>query len=101
MIDNFWAEQAGVRCKVNPEVFLRGIVHDLVDKIRTQKGLAACGSKHAAGRGFEPVDGTARRVFRHALDAIVIGPAVVTIEIAFPFGEEVSNDGLKVSGQDA
>jgi len=37
-------------------------------------------------------------VFAHAADAIIVRPAVVAIEIAFPLGEEVGNDGLKFAG---
>jgi len=72
-----------------------------VNEVRADERLAAGWSEHAARRGFEPVDGAPRGVFRHAFDAVVIRPAVVAVQVAFPLGEEVRNDRLKVAGQDA
>src|SRR5215471_7931647 len=100
VVDHFRAQQASIGCEINPKILLCGVVNDFVHKIRTQKGLATGGSEHAARRGIKPVYGAARRILGHTLDAIVVGPAVMTIEIAFPFGEEISNDGLKISRQD-
>src|SRR5258705_11344515 len=46
---------------------------------------------------MQPVDGTLRHVFCHALDRVVVGPAIVTIKIAFPFGKEIGNDWPQLS----
>src|SRR5258705_1331027 len=46
---------------------------------------------------MEPVDGTFRHVFRHAIDRVVVGPAIVTIKIAFPFRKEIGNDWPQLS----
>src|SRR5258705_13656370 len=41
---------------------------------------------------MQPVDGTFRHIFCHALDGVVVGPAIVTIKVAFPFRKEIGND---------
>jgi len=41
----------------------------------------------------------ARRVFGHAFDAVVVRPAIVTIEIALPLSEQVRDGRLKISRQ--
>ena len=92
----FRAQKSRVRGKVNPEIFLCCVVHDLVDEIWTQQRLSARSRKHTARRRVQPVDCATRRVFGHTFDAIVIRPAVVTIEVAFPLREQVSDDRLKV-----
>src|SRR5258705_7328676 len=46
---------------------------------------------------MQPVDGTLRHVFCHALDRVVVGPAIVTIKIAFPFRKEIGNDWPQLS----
>src|SRR5262245_39310511 len=50
---------------------------------------------------MEPVDGTMRRVLAHALDAVVIRPAVVAVQIAFPLSKKVGNDRLKLARQNS
>ena len=90
------AQKSRIRGQINPEIFLRRIVHDLVNEIGAQQWLAARGSKHPAGCRVQPVDCAPRRILGHSFDAIVIRPAVMAIEIAFPFGEEVGDDRLEV-----
>src|ERR1700752_1483088 len=46
---------------------------------------------------MQPVDGTLRHVFCHTLDRVVVGPAIMTIKIAFPFGKEIGNDWPQLS----
>src|SRR5258705_7330209 len=41
---------------------------------------------------MKPIDGTFGNVFGHPLYGVVVGPAVVTIEVALPFSEQVRND---------
>ncbi len=100
-IGNVRPQKARVRRQVYPEVFLGGVIDDLVNEIRAEQRFATGRGEHAAGSGFQPVDGAARCVFGHAFDAIVVGPAIVTVQIAFPFGEEVGNDRLKFAWHDA
>src|SRR5438445_10570239 len=96
----YWRDWSSDVCssdlQINPEIFLRRIVHDLVNEIGAQQWLAARGSKHPAGCRVQPVDCAPRRILGHSLDAIVIRPAVMAIEIAFPFGEEVGDYRLEV-----
>src|SRR5882724_11428899 len=46
---------------------------------------------------MDPIDGTLGDVFGHALDGVVVRPAIVTIKIAFPFGEQVRNDRAQLA----
>ena len=46
---------------------------------------------------MQPVNRALRRVFGHALDAVIVGPAVVTIQITLPLGEEIGNDGAQLA----
>src|SRR5262245_823525 len=48
---------------------------------------------------MKPVDGRARDLFGHALDAIVERIAVVTVEVALKLGEQVRHDGVEIAGQ--
>src|SRR6266550_3889187 len=40
---------------------------------------------------MKPIDRALGNVFSHALDGVVVRPAIVTIEIALPFREQVRN----------
>jgi hypothetical protein len=48
----------------------------------------------------QPVDRTPRDVLGHALDLVVIGPAIPAIEVALVFDKQVSGDGVKLPGRD-
>ena len=98
---DFRTQKPSVRREVHPEIFLRRVVNNLVNEVWPDQRFTAGGGKHAARRRLQPVDRAPRGVFRHALDAVVIGPAVVAVQIAFPFGEEVRDDRLKVARQDS
>src|SRR5581483_7714021 len=75
------------------------VVHDLVHKLRPQQGLAAHKRQHPASGRVQPIDRPLGGILAHPLYVIVKRPAVVAVEIAFPFGEEISDDGVKISRQ--
>jgi hypothetical protein len=50
---------------------------------------------------MEPVDRAFGGVFAHALHLVVESPAVVTIEIALEFSEEIRDQRMKVAGGDS
>src|SRR6266498_4427655 len=50
---------------------------------------------------MDPIDGTLGDVFGHALNGIVVGPAIVAIKIALPFGEQVRNDWAQLAAMPA
>jgi hypothetical protein len=95
------AQQSSIRSEIDPEIFFGGVVDDFVDEVRPEERFAAGGRQHTARSGVQPIDSALGGVFTHAAHAIVVGPAVVAIEIAFPLGEEVGNDGLKFSGKNS
>ena len=47
---------------------------------------------------MQPVDRAAGYIFGHLFHMVVESP-VVAIEVAFPLGEEVRDDGMEISGQ--
>jgi len=49
----------------------------------------------------QPVDRAARDIFGHAAYAVIESPAVVAIQITFPFGEEIGDDRVEVARQNA
>ena len=77
----------------------RGVINDFVNEVRADERLAAGWSEYSARGRFQPVDGAPRCVLSNAFDAIVVRPAVMTVQIAFPFGKEVGNDRLKLARQ--
>jgi hypothetical protein len=93
------AQQSSIGGEINPEIFFGRVLDDFVDEVWTQERFAAGRGEDAAGRGVQPIDGASGGVFAHAADAIIVGPAVVAIEIAFPLREEVGDDGPKFSGE--
>src|SRR5882672_48802 len=46
---------------------------------------------------MQPIDGTLGDVLSHALDGVVVGPAIVTIQITLPLGEQVRNDRAQLA----
>src|SRR3989442_15153471 len=68
-----------------PEAFLGGIVRSLVDQLRPRQWLASHKRHHAACGRVQPIDLWLVDIFGDALNTIVQRPAVVGIEIAFPF----------------
>src|SRR5260370_39703602 len=91
-----WWEKSCICGSIYSEVFVCHIDHALVMEIGREKLLAARGSGQPGGCRVQPVDGAPRRILAHSFDAIVIRPAVMAIEIAFPFGEEVGDYRLEV-----
>src|SRR5580692_3657258 len=100
-IGDFGAQQPRVRREVNPKVFLRSVVNHLVNEVWAKQWFAASGSQNPARRALEPVNGAAGRVFRHSLNAIVVRPAIVAVQVAFPLSEKVGDDRLKLAGKNA
>jgi len=80
-------EQASVGRDVNPEALLGRVVDNLVHEVRPEKRLASHQCQHPAAMVVEPVDGTPRDILGHALDGIVVRPAVPAIEIALVLDE--------------
>jgi hypothetical protein len=72
-----------------------------MDEIGPQQRFSAHERQHAAAMVIQPVDGTARDVFRHAFDFVVEGPTVPAVEVALVFDKEIGRDGMKLAGQDA
>src|SRR5579884_589473 len=58
-------------------------------------------SENAAAGAMEPVYGAFCRVFTHAFDFIVEGPAVVAIEVALEFREQISDQRMEIAWSDA
>ena len=46
---------------------------------------------------MDPIDGTLGDVFGHALDGVVVRPAIVAIKIAFPFRKQIGNDRSQIA----
>src|SRR5580692_5138380 len=69
-------------------------------EVGPQQRFASHVGKHATSGAVEPVNGAFRRVLGHALHFVVEGPAVMAVEIAFKFGEQVRDERMKVSGCD-
>src|SRR5580693_4901594 len=69
-----------------------------MNKIGTEQRFATRWSQNSARCVVQPIDCATGHVLAHSLYAIVIGPAIVTIEIAFPLREKIRDDGLEISG---
>ena len=54
--------------------------------------------KKSVAKTVQPIDRFARDRFCHALHAVVIGPAIVAIEIALPFAKKIGDQRLDFSG---
>ncbi len=80
-------QQTGIRGQVNPEVLLRGIIDDFVHEIRPQERLSTRRRKHAARSRVQPINRATGDILAHSLHAVVVGPAIMTIQIAFPLRE--------------
>ena len=70
-VDDFRAQEAGVRGEIDPEALLRGVIDNFVNKIRTNQRFAPRRGQNAARSFIQPIDGTARCAFLNALEAIV------------------------------
>src|SRR5205807_2813903 len=79
------------------DVFLRAVVNDLVNELGPEERFAAHQRKDARADGMEPINRAARYVFGHALDLVVVRPAVVTIVVALPLGEQVRDDRAQLA----
>ena len=95
-IDYFRLHQATIRRQVYEDVFLGAVVDDLVNKFWTQQRFATHQSEHARAHRMQPIDRTPGRVFSHAFHFVVVRPAIVTIQVALPFGEQIRNDRPQV-----
>src|ERR1700759_2788853 len=71
-----------------------------MNEVRTRQRFAAHIGKNAAPGSVKPVDGALRRVLAHALHFIVEGPAVMAIEIALEFSEEIRDQRMEVTSSD-
>ena len=88
-VDHVGFHQPPIRRQVNDEVFLGSVVNDFVDKLRPQERFASHEGEEPIAEPVQPVDGLSGSLLGHSLNAIVIGPAVMTIEVAFPFAEQI------------
>src|SRR5260221_11131750 len=91
---------AGHWSEHTPESLLGRVVNNLMGEIGPQERLAAHHCEDPASRRVEPADGTARHLLRHSFYAVVEGPAVMAIQIAFPCSEQVGNDRMEIPRQD-
>ena len=89
--------QPAVGRHVDREAFPGGVVDDLVHELRPQQHLATHQREHAARRRLQPVDRRARDLLGHALHAVVVGPAVVAVEVALQLGEQIRDDRMEVA----
>jgi hypothetical protein len=69
-----------------------------MDEIRAQERLAAHEGKDTTAGAMQPVERTLRRIFGHSLDRVIEGPAVMAVEIALEFCEEIRDQRMKVAG---
>jgi len=94
----FGPQKARVRGEVDPEIFLCRVVNRLYEQSR---GAGAARHQWVQARGTAWIRASRSRAGAVSsvmpFHPIVIGPAVMTIEIALPFGEEVSDDRLKIT----
>ena len=86
-VGNIGAEQTPVGADVNPKPFFRCVIDDLVRKVGPQQRFATHQRQHPASVVVQPVNRPAGDVFAHALDLVVVGPAIPAIEIAFVLDE--------------
>src|SRR6266511_541255 len=91
-IDYIRLHQAAVGRQVDEDVSLSAVIDNLVDKLGPQQWFATHQREYARADRMKPIDRTLGDVFSHSLHGIVVRPAIVTIKIAFPFGEQVGND---------
>jgi len=96
-VNHIRAQQARICRQIDPEVSLRRVISNAMDEVRTQKRLATHVRENPAAGPVQPVHGTFRRILRHSFHFIVKGPTVMTIEIAFKFRKQVSNQWMKIA----
>ncbi len=92
LIQHFRFHETSVCWKVNEKILLGRVIDDLVNEIGADQRLTAHQSKDAIAYGMQPVNGSSRCRLRHPAHLVVIGPAVVAINIALKFAEEIRND---------
>ncbi len=91
-VDDLRPHESPVRRKIDEEPLLGGVVRDLVDEIGTEQGLAAHQGQYAISHRLQPVDRPFRGLLGHPLHGVVVGPAVVAIEVALIVREEIRDD---------
>ena len=81
-VRNVGAQQTPIGGDINPEALLGRVVDNFVDKFRPQQRLTTHQRQHPAAVVVQPINRTAGYILGHALNLVVIGPAVPAIEIA-------------------
>jgi hypothetical protein len=74
------------------------VIDNFVYELRPEQRFASHEGEHTGSAVVQPVDRSARNLFGHALDAIIIGPTVMAVEVALILGEQIGNDGMEVAG---
>ena len=93
--------QPSVGRQIDPEAFLRCVIDHLVRELGAKQDFSSHERENPASGRMQPVDRPPGNVFGHAGDAVVEGPAIVAIEIAFPFGEQIRDERMELAGQQA
>ncbi len=62
-----------------------------------QERLTPHQRQHTAPIVVQPVDGATGYIFSHALDFVVIGPAVPAIEVALVFDKQIGGDRVELA----
>jgi hypothetical protein len=92
-------QQTTIGSDVNPEAFLRRVLDNFVNELWAQARLATYQREHTAPVVVQPVDRTPRHVLGHALDFVVVRPAIPAIEVALVFDKQISGDGWNSPGK--
>jgi len=95
-VRDFGPQQAAVSSDIYPETSLGGIIDNFVHHLGAQQWFATHESQHAAAVVMQPIDRTARHVFRHAFNLVVERPAVPAVDVAFVLDEQVSSYRMKI-----
>src|SRR5215468_4546978 len=100
-VSHFGTQQPAISSDVDPESFFGCVIHHLVSELRAQQWLSPHQREYAAAVIVEPINGPPGHVLGHALDLVVVSPAVPAVEIAFVLDKQVGGDGMELAGSHA
>ena len=90
-IDYIGLHQPAIGGQVHNEIFLGCVIDDFMNEFRPQQRLSAHQCQEPVSECVQPIYGAPGHGLCHALHAVVVGPAVMAIEVTFPFTKKVGN----------
>jgi hypothetical protein len=73
--------------KIDPKIFLGGVISDAMDEIRAEQWFASHVSQHTAACPMKPVDRALGRILGHALDFVIKSPTIMAVEVTLELSE--------------